>query len=250
MTVDISEILREWPLDPERNVRRIIGDDGSPKLQVRLPLGVEQYELEGRPDGVRPGGADSYFALCRARLQAHVEQHGCEKGFSLAAEDCVKLRQESLLYYFRYLLCFQIGEYSLVDRDTRRNMDLFRFVHEFAERGEDRDALNQYWPYIIRMNAMARAMDLAQRDAAGEALEVVEEAVRQINALDEVANETFSLEKMRSLGVLEQMRQDLLRKRPPDEREIVRQRLRRAVTEENYERAAQLRDLLRSMGEE
>jgi protein-arginine kinase activator protein McsA len=49
--------------------------------------------------------------------------------------------------------------------------------------------------------------------------------------------------------VLDQLVEELKDKAPPEEREIVRDRLQRAVAEENYERAAQLRDLLRSMEE-
>ena len=241
---DIGRLLAEWPYNPEKNVRKIIGDDGAPKLQVRLPLGVEQYELTGRPDGRKPEGAESYLDLCEDRLR--------ERGaadFVLDEEDCVRLREESMLYYFRYLLCFQLGEYEQVKADTARNMRAFRFVSDYAERREDRDALNQYWPYIIRMNAMARAIEATRTDDVEAALDVVAHALREIQELPEVDTQTFALEKARSVGVLEEMMTSLRDKTPPSEAEIVRNRLERAVQAEDYEKAAQLRDLLRSMGD-
>ena len=247
MSDDISEILRSWPYEPDKAARRIVGNDGTEKLQVRTALGLEQYELDGRPDGWRPEGAESYLHLYKEQLRTCQQAPGADKVFQLSAEACANLRQESMLYYSRYLLYFQVGEYALVRRDAQRNMDVFRFVHDHAQREEDRVALDQYWPYIIRMHAMAEAMELMGDDDLQAALAVAARAVDRINALEEVDNETFSIEKMRSLGVLAQLMDELREKAPPDEGEIVRQRLRKAVAEQNYERAAQLRDILRAM---
>ena len=248
MCSDIGPVLREWPYDPARNVRKVAGADGSPKLQVRLPLGIEQYELTGRPDGLRPEDEESCFHVLKGRLAQHVAAGSAASEFVLTEEDCARLRDEAILYYFRYLLCFQIGEYDLVERDTERNMEVFRFVDMYAEREEDRTALSQYWPYIIRIHAMARAVPAAQAGSPEHATELLREAVRMINALEEIENQTFSLEKMRSLGVLAEMLEQMESKEPPSERELVRKRLMEAIETENYERAAQLRDLLRSMG--
>lgn len=249
MNCDIGPILEEWPYEEGSNVRRIVGADGSPKLQVRLPLGIEQYELDGRPDGLRPEGAESYLVLFekrRARMKTAGEP---EEEFVLTEEDCAKLREESMLYYFRYLLCFQIGEYDLVKRDTLRNMRLFRFVEAHAEREEDRNALSQYWPYILRINAMAEAIQAAQNGDIESALGTIRNALAKVQSLPETGTETYSMEKLRSIGVLEEMIEDIHEKAPPNEADIVRQRMEKAIEAENYERAARLRDILHSMGE-
>ena len=248
MNCDIGPILQEWPYEEDKNVRRIVGGDGKPKLQVRLPLGVEQYELDGRPDGLRPGGAESYLDLFEEQL-AQARAAGEPSGFVLTAEDCAKLRLESMLYYFRYLLCFQIGEYEYVKRDTLRNMRLFEFVEAHAERDEDRSALSQYWPYILRINAMAEAIQAAQNGDIPSALQTIRAALEKVRELPEVDTDTYSMEKMRSIGVLEEMIEDIHKKAPPNEADIVRKRMEKAIEAENYERAAQLRDILHSMGE-
>ena len=58
--IDITRLLRSWPYEPGRIIaKRITGDDGRPKLQVRLDLGVLQMEMQGRPDGSEPEGFES-----------------------------------------------------------------------------------------------------------------------------------------------------------------------------------------------
>lgn len=249
MNYDISPILRDWPYKADANVRKIVGADERAKLQVRLPLGLEQYELNGRPDGQRPEGAESYLDLFEEQLAQRIAAGESTEDFALGEEDCAKLRDESMLYYFRYLLCFQIGEYDLVKRDTKRNMRLFKFVESHAERPEDRAALSQYWPYIVRLHAMAQAIEATQKGDLDAALDTIRQALDKVRNLPDVDTETYMLEKMRSVGVLEEMIEDIHGKVPPNEADIVRNRLEKAIESENYERAAQLRDLLRSMGE-
>jgi len=245
MTQDIAAILRDWPYDPEKNVRRIVGEDGRPKLQVRQPLGIEQYELSGRPDGFRPGGEESYLHHYEA-LQARAATEG-GAALTLDSDDCARLRDESVLYYYRYLLCFQAGEYEQVVRDTERNMRVFAMVDACAAKPEDRAASSQYWPYIIRMHAMARAILATQQSDLSGALDIISEAANRIRGLPDVPTETFSVEKARSLNVLDDMAKDLSKKTPPTEMQLVKARLEHAIAAEDYERAAQLRDLLRAM---
>ena len=43
---DVRRLLENWPYDPDKNIRVLRGRDGRELLQVRLPLGLEQYELD------------------------------------------------------------------------------------------------------------------------------------------------------------------------------------------------------------
>lgn len=248
MSRDISDILREWRFEPGRNVRKIVGEDGREKLQVRLPMGIEQYELHGRPDGRQPRGNESLLDYYTKRRDAFREKHGTDAGFSLDDVACQRLRDEGILYYFRYLVCFQIGEYELVARDTERNLDLIDFTKRYAASEEDVTALEQYRPYIIRMNASARAMQTADSERIDEALRTVRAAIQEILALPEIDTPTFAFERKRSLGILRGMENEINEKKPLSERGLIERRLREAVASENYERAAKLRDVLRRMG--
>ena len=240
---DISDILAEWPYDPERNVRRVTGPGGVEQLQVRLPLGIEQYEMDGRPDGFQPRGMDSWLEYYRVRLDKLPagERH-------LSAEDCRRLHEEGLLYYYRYLLLFQLGDYDRVIRDTVRNLEMLRLIKEHADDEEDSVRIAQYEPYILRMLASARALRVATAEGNfAKACDVLRETRGEIRRLETVHTPTFDFERRRSLEVLESMINEMTRHTAPSETEQLRRRLRAAVEEEDYERAARLRDVLRRM---
>ena len=62
MSKDLTRLLSEWQFEPEDVLVRIVpGDDGRGKIQLRVDLGILQMEMDGRPDGVRPEGFDSWL---------------------------------------------------------------------------------------------------------------------------------------------------------------------------------------------
>ena len=127
MNEDITNILRDWEYDPDNFTRIIKADDGRDVLQVRQPLGIEQYEMEGRPDGRKPHGVESYLKWYQNRLEKHQKDHGSEKGFHLSHEDFLKLQNEGIIYYYRYLILFQMGDYRRTARDTSHNLKICDF---------------------------------------------------------------------------------------------------------------------------
>jgi len=241
--IDISEILAEWPYDPARNVRRISSAEGGEKLQVRLPLGLEQYELDGRPDGLRPEGFESCLELFEHRIEHEASQA------ELTSDDCKRLHEEGVLYYFRYYLCFQIGDFDRVIRDAERNLRMFDFIGAHSPRKSDRVRVDQHRPYVLRMLASAKALKLSGEKKFDAAAAALEDAVEKIESMPAVPAKTFRLEKERSLSILAGMIQEMRAKMPPSEREGVRERLSRAIRNEDYERAARLRDVLDRMEE-
>src|SRR6516164_5389851 len=68
-SADIRRILEAWPYDPDKDARLTQGEDGREILQVRTPVGLEQYELDGRPDGARPHGMESALEFYLQRLE-------------------------------------------------------------------------------------------------------------------------------------------------------------------------------------
>lgn len=156
-SVDIRGLLQSWPHDPEKATRIVRGDDGRVVLQVRTPLGLEQLEMEGRPDGTRPNGEESELEFQLKRFE-RARAAGQEAEFELTSEECAELVSEGTLYYWRYLHLFQLERWPETVRDTARNLRLFDFVHRHAASEEDRDGLEKWRPYILRMNAVASAM--------------------------------------------------------------------------------------------
>ncbi|NQU11063.1 UvrB/UvrC motif-containing protein [bacterium] len=245
---DIRELLEQWPYDPEDNVRLAKGADGRDLLQVRLPLGIEQHELEGRPDGQRPHGAASAFDHQLQRF-ARAKAAGSEGSFGLSAEDCAELFGEGVLYYYRYLHLFQIQDWRRTLRDTRRNQRLFDFVRDHARREEDQLHLEQWRPYLLRMHAVAGAMLELEHGRHGRAREIVSRTLTQIEELPEIDEPTFKFERQRSREALHELVAQIEKSQPLSESELLERQLSQAVEAEEFEKAAQLRDRLRALKE-
>lgn len=245
-SVDIRGLLESWPYDADENVRLVRGEDGREVLQVRLPLGLEQYEMEGRPDGLRPHGKESLLEFHLERL-AHAKATGQEQAFSLEEKTCAELFAEGTIYYCRYLRLFQIKDWPRTVRDTARNLRLFDFVNRYAEREEDRMYLEQWRPYILRIHAIAAAMIEIERGRYDDALQAVNSAIGTIEALTELEEETFKFERQRSLVALREIAAQIEKNRPLSELEVLERRLRRAIEKQEFERAAQLRDRIRAL---
>jgi hypothetical protein len=241
---DLRGWLRSWPYNPENELRIVRGRHGREVLQVRLPLGIEQYELEGRPDGQEPQGAESWLDFHLARLEA-AKANGESDSFTLTPAECADLFQEGTLYYYRYLRLFQLRDWRRSIRDTARNLRLFDLAHRYAEREEDRMYLEQWRPYLIRMNAMAETLFALETENHDDALEIARNAIGHIEALDEIDDDTFRHEKERSLHALQEMVNHIDEIRPVPELERLQRELDQAITLQAFERAAALRDRIR-----
>jgi hypothetical protein len=246
MSSDISEILGEWPYDQDRTLRIIIAADGRSVLQVRLPLGMEQYELDGRPDGAKPYGRDTVLDEFETRLQDHIRENGSDSGFTLSHDDFTQLQNEGILFYYRYLMLFQISDFEKVARDTEHNLRIAALVDKYSSSEEDRVALLQYKPYMIRMNSVSRSMLLVQKKENAEARGVLKKAIDEIKSLSEIDSPAFQFEKIRSINYMKTALKQI-ENQGENPAEELKLELERAVQEENYEKAAELRDRLQGM---
>jgi hypothetical protein len=246
MDSDLKPFLDSWPYDPDDCIRVITLADGREVLQVRLPLGIEQYNLDGRPDGSRPHGAESALDHYLARLE-EARKSGAEAGFRLDPDECVEMFNEGVLYYYRYLHLFQLKDWARTVRDTVRNLKFFDFVHEYATRGEDRQYLEQWRPYVLRIHAVAAAMVAMGENNHHRALALVHEAAEAIEALPDIDEDTFRFERHRSMEALHDLTEEIQKSKPLSELEQLENQLLEAVTAERYERAAELRDRIRNL---
>jgi hypothetical protein len=239
----IDDILREWRPEAEADGIRIVGgDDGRPKVQVRLDLGLLQIELEGRPDGLQPHGFASLLDYHLAAAEAHRQRCGTVEDYRLDPAECDALRREAAQYYQRYLSLHQIQRHREVARDTARNLRVLEFLRQHAAAPEDSWELEQFRPYITMMNALARAeMHVADYDF-GAAERILVTSMAAIRSF--AAQHVGQVDVARELDVLGQRLRQVKRVRPKSERELVRRQLDAAIQREDYEAAALLRDRL------
>ncbi len=248
MEQDISDILKGWPHDSGRvNARLIPGKDGRQKLQLRLDIGLLQMELDGRPDGQRPGGFESWFELFADRLRRYEAEHGDDEGFALDEEDCGRLQQEAVQFYHRYLSLFQLEDWKRVIRDTSRNLAVFDFVADFAETDEQAWSLQQFRPYVLMMHARASAMLEIREGKLRDAVRRIDKAIAEIEAFLSDTDQEEAVAESAEIALLREFREELKSKIPASPRERVRRLLDQAIAREEYEQAARLRDELAAL---
>lgn len=244
MEKDITELLREWEYDPEKSIRIVTAQDGRDVLQVRLPLGIEQYELDGRPDGKVFMGKETLLEKYREEIDARVRAG--ETGFTFSHDDFIILQNESTLFYYRYLLLFQIGDFSRVVRDTEHNLAICDLIERYCADPDNRKALLQYKPYMLRMNAVSRAMISLHRHAKTVAQEILEKAINEIKSMSEIDSPAFQFERIRSINYLKSALKQVHEK-PVNPLEDLKRELQEAIRVENYEHAAELRDRIKAL---
>ena len=99
-------------------------------------------------------------------------------------------------------MLFQIGDFVRTARDTEHNLGLFSLVEKYGESDEDRKELLQYKPYVVRMNAIARAMISLHKEMKSAAEDILTSAISAIEGMREIDTPAFQFERVRSLNYL------------------------------------------------
>lgn len=237
---DISHILKSWPHNEhDVNVRLIHAEDGRQVVQMRIDLGVLQMELDGRPDGKRPRNKESFLDF----FEEKVQQRKDPASFVLSPMDCFKLQQEAIQFYHRYLALIKLKDYSRVARDTTRNLRVFDLVEKYADNDEIVWQFIQHRPYVIMMNTRAIASMELDQSRFDDAINLIQQGISNIEAFTAQWQERFGHESP-ELEFLNYWMDEIAEKKPLSEEEQLSRELDKAVQEENYERAAELRDRL------
>ena len=236
---DIDALLASWPFRPgEVNARLVKAGGDRDVIQMRVDMGLLQMETEFRPDGDRPGGAETYFDY----LVGEAIREGDD--FELSDEQCSEADREFVQFYHRRVCWLSLREYARAAQDADHSLAFMDFVREHSPDEEWTLSHEQYRPFVLFHRVQAGALAALEDDGP-------EKAISEINA---------GLERFRDLfdeyDAADQFAEDELVLRLEEMRENVRKRydvgltldeqLIEAVRAENYERAAELRDQLRS----
>lgn len=248
MPRDLTKLLTNWPYHPDEvHVRFVEAADGRRRVQFRVELGLLQMELDGRPDGQRPEGFDSWLDYYEDRAAV------AEEPLSLDDEACQRLQREGIQYYHRYLSFWYLEEYDLCVRDTARNLRLFAFVRVHAQDPRQKFHFDQWRPYVLMMHVRALGTPLERAGRISEAVAAVDLGITSIRRFLEDYDQVEQADQCEELTNLLQWRKALVDPtRPPvvqSPRDRLRQQLAEAILREDFEEAARLRDRLRGHGE-
>jgi hypothetical protein len=250
VSADLSRLLDEWPYEPGQiNVRLIEGEDGEPRIQLRVDLGILQMRTEGRPDGQRPHGYESLLEYHEARLDEAMAEDGSAASFVLNEEECRGLREEAVQYYHRYVCLLVLEDFEGVVRDTSRNLRVLDLCAKYAETEADRQVLEQFRPYITMMRARAMASQALKDNEPKAAIHAIDQGLEALRQHFAESGSGESFDESAEVKMLRGMREALMPKLPVSQKAELRQRLQQAIAEENYELAAILRDELKQVKE-
>lgn len=240
MSLDLNDLLRDWPHEPGMiKVRKILGTDGKEKIQLRIDLGLIQMETVGRPDGQEPHDCESLLEYHKQRAR-RAEKKG-EK-YALDGEEVGELQQEGIQYYHRYISLFQLSDYHAVIRDTQRNLEMFTFVSEHAQPEELAQSVQQFTPYVFMMQTRAKASIEIEREEFAAAVKLIEEGMDEIRTFYDKAENPDAAANSPELGFLGEWLEEVRSKQPLTKLEKMRREMDKAIANEAYERAAEIRD--------
>ena len=246
MSHDLNTLMGDWRYDPASvTARRIDGDDGRPKIQLRLDLGVLQMEVDGRPDGRHPNGFASLLDFHFDR-EDRQEAEG-EDPFALTQAEAMELQQEAAQYYYRYIASYALRDFERVIEDTEHNLDVIDLVDGHTEDDELAWQFLQFYPYVRMMNARARGEWSGAQEDYDAAIQAVEDGMADIREFWTSHSEDGPEKHTRELDILGELLAQLQQKRPRSQQDVLQEELQRAIAAENYERAAKLRDALQSL---
>ena len=234
----IDDLLRGWSFESNSlSVRQVKGADGRQVIQMRIDLGLMQMETAGRPDGHRPEGYETYYDY----LLTQVLKEGND--LELDDEQCAEVDREFVQFYHRRICWLALREFEMAVLDADHTLNLMDFCLKHSPDDHWTLSHEQYRPFVLFHRIQAAA--LAKLDEPGP-----EAAVQTINQGLERLRQVFD-----EYDVEEEFQDNELAQRLESLRESLREQfqvgrtlqeqLDDAVSHEQYELAAHLRDQLR-----
>jgi len=234
----IDDILRDWPYEPNSvSVRLVKAGQGREVIQMRVEMGLLQIETEGRPDGDRPQGFETYFDYVQSLALGKRE-------FVLDEKQCNEIDREFVQFYHRRICWLAMREYRKAMQDADHSLALMDFSRDRSPDEQWTMSHEQYRPFVLFHRTQAAAMaELEQEGSNPEAaVNVINEGLEQLRELfvqygvEEEFDEDHLVER------LVELREELRQKHEVGR--TLREQLDDAVAAEQYERAATIRDEL------
>ena len=251
MIDDITKVLQNWDYRLGRvDARRVKGEDGADKLQLRIDLGLLQMNAQRRPDGKRPFGHPTLLDHFVNRLEEFRKKHGGkDNNFSINPDECAKLQQEAIQYHHRSICNFELEDFEAVERDTEHILELLDFVQDFAAQDDIGQSFQQFRPQTIMMQVRAVGTELLADGNYDAAIAEIIAAIEELNLFyTEMGREELVGNGMEvhSLGEwLKDVENEAAEKKPMTKCEKLEYKLGTAIDQEDYESAAKLRDQLK-----
>jgi hypothetical protein len=202
--MDLRSYLESWPYDAARNIRMDRGVNGRDIILVRQPLGLEQYEMDGRPDGRQVNGMETVLDYHQMRTNGRPQTQSATN-FELTPEECAELFDEANVFYRRLMVLFRVKDWPRAERDAAQILRRLDYVRQHAERAEDCVQLEPWRPHLTRIHAVAHAMKLLAERPCPDVFQKVRETNGILHIFDDGAPDYGVIEEV----LLESVRDSL-----------------------------------------
>jgi hypothetical protein len=247
MTLDLDDLTSGWDCPPgELRARALAGRDGQELLQLRVDLGVMQMFITDRPDGER------YHGLSTAR--DYVEHELKLGGRQLTPEDWQELERELLQTNYRRMALAAVAENALQANDedgARRHIEsALRDVDEcladlrlLDAQGAAKDGYASLAPALVFDRAR---LTVQAKIILGQFEDAIEQAEAGAAELEQLLGELGYDEEQRAADTgLRYLRETGLQlRREYGIAQTLHEQLAKAVENEDFETAAEIRDEL------
>ncbi|MHC4591538.1 MAG: UvrB/UvrC motif-containing protein [Planctomycetota bacterium] len=255
--MDLSIITGEWPYNEDEdanNVRKVIGVDGLPKVQLRIRNGVIQWGVEGRPDGQKPHGFPSVLDYCCDLLsrRQRLRTAGRGAGSGLSPELAEELADEMLDYYRRSRALFLLGDYRRALGDALHNLRTLKLIRQHCAHLADGLGCERYRASLLLDRYRAEMLLNLEIGDVRRAVDALNRGIRDIERSHAECEPEEALADCAERQILVDLRRSLREKYnvPLTDRELLeslRVEQEIAIRRENYEMAARLRDKINSL---
>jgi hypothetical protein len=232
---DIDILLTEWPFQPGVISSRLVhAADGREVMQMRIEMGVLQMEIVGRPDGEHPGGFETYLDYLNSLIMHHGE------GFALNDEQCMEIDREFVQFYHRRICCLALRDFRRAVDDAEYTLALMDFVVNWSANQEYTLSHEQFRPFVMFHRVQSRALAALQESGPEAAIEEINGGLEQIRQLYVKLDAEEQFDQDELVNQLVQMKESLRQEYKVGK--TLGEQLADAVSAEEYERAAKIRD--------
>jgi hypothetical protein len=238
---DIDFILENWEFKPGVAQARLIQAQGGREVvQLRIDLGVLQLETTGRPDGSQPHGHQTYFEYLEE--QARLARKAKRK-FQLSEEQCQEADREFLQFYHRRMCWLALRQYDNAMRDADHTLGFMDFVKRHAPSEDYLHAHEQYRGFVLFQRTQAAAALEVEKNAPEKAIDEIRAGLEHIRAFYASYERE---EEMEQDGMVQHLRKiETTLREQYQIKATLEEQLQQAIAEEDYERAARLRDAMK-----
>lgn len=232
-------LFEDWPYEfGDVSARIVSGKDGRDVLQLRVEMGVLQMEVEGRPDGSRPGG----YPTCTEWMQVEAMEEGA--AFALDERRCLEIDREFVQFFHRRVAWLALREFERAVADADHTLGLMDFSSRHAPDDDWAEMHEQYRPFVLFHRTQAAALGRLESNGAVAAVAEIDAGIASIRDVLLKHEEAADVDEDELLSKLAEMKAAIAEHY--DLQPSLAQQLADAIAAEQYERAAQLRDQLGS----